>query len=287
MRRPILLAVPLILVLAVALAGALPARAGEIELRYLGNEGFLISAGETKVLVDALYGDGLDGYPVVPSGVRRRAEAAAGEFSGVDVVLASHRHADHFDAPAVARHLAANPGALFASSEEAARLLREHAPELAEQRIRGFWPAEGERATFETEGIRVSAIRMHHGRAPAQNVGFLVEIGGLSLLHVGDSEVSPEEVGSLPLAEDEVDVLMVPFWYLSSAQRRPALEALGARHVVAMHLPAADAPPEYFGRAGSLEGLVSALEEARPDAWIPRATLEARTFRAAVSPEAR
>jgi len=30
-----------------------------VEITYLGNEGFLITAGETRILIDALYGDGL------------------------------------------------------------------------------------------------------------------------------------------------------------------------------------------------------------------------------------
>ena len=34
-------------------------------------------------------------------------------------MLASHHHGDHFDAEAVARHLASNPGARFVSTRQA------------------------------------------------------------------------------------------------------------------------------------------------------------------------
>ena len=59
------------------LAAPAAAIAEGVELTYLGNEGFLIAAGETRVLVDALYGEGLRGYPVVPPAERRRLEEAA------------------------------------------------------------------------------------------------------------------------------------------------------------------------------------------------------------------
>ena len=99
--------------------------AAQVEVTYLGNEGFLLTAGETRVLVDALYGDGIPGYPAVPRDVRRELEAGRGRFAGVDLVLASHAHADHFDPAAVARHLRANPAALFLSTREAVAAVRD------------------------------------------------------------------------------------------------------------------------------------------------------------------
>ncbi|MFQ5351382.1 MAG: MBL fold metallo-hydrolase, partial [Thermoanaerobaculia bacterium] len=108
--------------LLVLLAGVRAATAGageapEVQVIYLANEGFLLEAGETKVLVDALFGEGLRGYPVVPAPIRAELEGARGRFAGVDLILASHFHGDHFDAAAVARHLRANPGAVFLSTD--------------------------------------------------------------------------------------------------------------------------------------------------------------------------
>jgi L-ascorbate metabolism protein UlaG (beta-lactamase superfamily) len=253
--------------------------AGEVEIRYLANAGFLIAAGDTKVLVDALYGDGIAGYPVVPPSLRRRVEAGEQELAGVDLVLASHRHGDHFDAHAVARHLGANQDARFVSSEEAVASLAAVDPGLAD-RATGLWPPEGERASVEHAGIRVTALLLHHGDAPAQNLGLLVEISGLKVAHLGDTEVTAEDLRSLGLADEGIDVALVPYWYFISSRLRSGIGELGALQVVAMHLPAPDAPPAYLAPAKSFDALVEAVRAADPEAWIPLRPLEERRFRA-------
>jgi L-ascorbate metabolism protein UlaG (beta-lactamase superfamily) len=250
----------------------------EVAVTYLGNAGFLIAAGETKVLVDALYGDGLAGYPVVPPLIRRRAEDGERELAGVDVVLASHRHGDHFDAGAVARHLAANPQSRFVSTAEAVASLVAVDPGLADRAV-GLWPPAGERASVEHAGVRVTALRLHHGDAPAQNLGLLVEVGGFRLVHLGDTEVTADELRPLGLAAEGIDVALVPYWYFISGRRRPAIGEFGARQMVAVHFPAPDAPPEYFHPASSFGALVDAVRTADPEVWIPLSALETRSFR--------
>ena len=169
-------------VLFLILATPWAAAAGEgVELTYLGNEGFLIAAGETRVLVDALFGDGLSGYPVVPPVPRRQAEEAAGSFAGVDLVLASHHHGDHFDPRAVGRHLIHNQGARFVSTQQALERLRRgfDGYDRVAGRVAGFWPGEGERAAFSHAGIRLTVLNLHHGRGrnpPVQNLGLLIDV---------------------------------------------------------------------------------------------------------------
>ena len=46
-------------------------------------------------------------------------QSVARRFAGVDLILASHFHGDHFDAASVARHLRANPEAVFLSTNQA------------------------------------------------------------------------------------------------------------------------------------------------------------------------
>jgi L-ascorbate metabolism protein UlaG (beta-lactamase superfamily) len=252
-------------------------RAQDVELRYLGNAGFLVVAGDAKVLVDGLYGAGLAGYTVVPDGVRDDAEAAAGVFAGVDLVLASHLHGDHFDARAVARHLGANGGARFVSTTEAVAALLALDETLA-ARATAFWPALGEperlvhvaaSGSAEEAGLELTVLRFPHGENPTQNLGLLMQIGGLKLLHLGDTEIGAEEVRAFGLRAEGIDVALVPYWYLVSARWRRALEELGARELVIMHVPAADAPRDYFWPKESFAGLAAAVREAAPMAWLP------------------
>lgn len=258
---------------------ALPVAAGAsgVEVRYLGNEGFLLVAGESKVLIDALYGGGIRGYPAVPADIRSRAEAAEGEFAGVDLVLASHFHGDHFDAPAVARHLRANPDARFVSTRQAAERLRDQASELAD-RASGFWPEDGAREAVEHAGIRVTALRLHHGSVPAQNLGLIIELAGVKLIHLGDTAITAAELRPLALRKEAIDVALVPYWLIDRSSYQSTLDELGARHIVAMHLPVPDAPKRYFGAAVSLRGQVDLIREKLPGAWVPLEPLASRRF---------
>lgn len=249
---------------------------GGVEIVHLGNEGFLLVAGEQKVLIDALFGDGLDNYPAVPLELRQPLEAAQGRFAGVDLVLASHVHPDHFDPTAVARHLKANPGARFVSTEQAAEKLL--AVGVAAEKVSGFWPPDGERRTIEYAGVEVTALRLHHGGSPAQNLGLVITIGGTKVLHMGDTEITAGELAPVGLEALGIDVVLVPYWYLDSRRLAPALAELGEPHLVAMHFPTADAPANYFGDRVDLAGQVEACREAFPDAWMALEPGESRRF---------
>ena len=149
-------------------------------------------------------------------------------------------------------------------------------------RVAAFWPDEGQRAAFSHAGVRLTVLNLHHGRGrnpTVQNLGLLLDVGGLRLLHVGDTEVSAADVRPYRLREEGIDVALVPYWLLLYDNFRPMLEELGARHTVAMHLPSRDAPESYFDPAQDLEGLKDLIRELHPRVWVPERALAARRFR--------
>lgn len=258
-----------------------PAPAGGLEITYVGNEGFLIASGETKVLVDALYRQGVAGYLVHPPALREKLESAAPPFDGVDIVLATHFHADHFDAGAVAAHLEASPGALFVSTPQAVEKMRAGSgwPGIRD-RVRETFPPVGDRFMVTHGGATVTAVNLHHGRGrPIQNLGFIIEVGGRRLLHMGDTQASREDLAPHRLEDSGIDICLIPYWYLTDGSlREAAMREVRPRTVVPIHIPAADAPASYFGEPGALEGLLAAIDEAHPGAVIFREPLERRTF---------
>ncbi len=254
-----------------------------VEVTHLANEGFLIAAGETKVLVDALYGDGIAGYAVVPDEPRSQLEAASGRFEGVDLVLASHYHDDHFNARAVARHLKNNPGARFVSTLQAVdRLKRLESFEDLADRIEGYWPEEGATETVEYAGIKVTVLNLHHGRGrrpPVQNLGLLIDLGGVRLLHVGDTEVTVKDVQAYALGDANIDVLFAPGWFFGYKQWKPLLEEIDASSTIVMHLAEPSAPASYFGPAGSRAKRIERILQTDPEAIILE-SMETRSFSA-------
>lgn len=265
------------LVAALVLLAAVPSPAGEaggVTVTYLANEGFLIEAGETRVLVDALFGDGLRGYPVVPAALREELENARGRFADVDLILASHEHGDHFDARAVARHLRASPRTVFLSTEEAvADLRRELGDAAAKLELVAAAPGPGRRAGLELPGISVEVLDLHHGRLPVDNLGLVLRLGGLAVLHAGDTDATAADLEPYRELLAGVDVALVPSWLLAQAAWREI-----GRHLVVMHLAAPDAPASWFGPSGSLAAAVAEIHAGLPEAWVPLEPLASRRY---------
>lgn len=125
------------------------------------------------------------------------------------------------------------------------------------------------------------------------NEGFLIEAEGrvvmIDALYVGlPGYVAPtEEIGSIDLRDRNIDVAFVPFWLLEERQNaRSYLEPIGAAAVVAMHIPASDAPPSYLAPGKDLEDLIRLLEDITPGVVILPEVMDTRVFTSGTSKEA-
>jgi L-ascorbate metabolism protein UlaG (beta-lactamase superfamily) len=220
---------------------ALPAAAQtcKLDATYLANEGVMLRSGEHKVLIDALFRRAMDPYGNHAPSVLEQLETAAADFAGTDIVLATHRHADHFDPASVARHLAANPDAIFIGTAESADQVRAADLKIA-ARVREV-AATGE-SVFRHAGITVRAYRLlHSGRkhwADPQSLGFIVEIAGKRVFHSGDSEGTPGNYQALCPDCPGVDAALVAYWYMMSASNRAMLsDFLKPKRLLAIHVP--------------------------------------------------
>lgn len=256
----------------------------ELHITSLGNEGFFIEAGSSTVIVDGLY-RGLGGY-VKPSEQQRRArERAEPPFDKVDLVLVTHNHPDYFDAAVVASHLEANTDAVLITTPMAVDLLREEGERFRSisERVHEVYPPEGESEYLEAGEIEIEVLNLHHGRnrsLQVENLGFVVEMNGVSFLHLGDTLATPEELSGLDLAQKGIDLAFVPYWHLLDAKTAgDYVDVIGASKFVAMHMPAADAPPCYLDPAANLEGLIQMVAGATPGVLVLTEVMEERKIR--------
>jgi L-ascorbate metabolism protein UlaG (beta-lactamase superfamily) len=216
---------------------ATPANA--LEVTYLANEGFMIAGGGRKLLIDALFREGVEGYATITPATRELLEQARGPFDGVDAVFATHFHDDHFDAEAVLAHLTHNPHAFFFSTNQAEDKLRSTGKfDAFKTRVVAALPKEGERFHSGHRGIYIQLLNIHHGRGrPVENLGFIIEIAGKRVLHIGDSEAESAVFQKYDVAKDRVDVAFLPFWYfLNDDFKRAVRELIRPRHIVVMHI---------------------------------------------------
>jgi L-ascorbate metabolism protein UlaG (beta-lactamase superfamily) len=205
-----------------------------VKVTYVGNSGFLITVGEKKVLVDALF----TGFPpdyTLPAQVRDLLAKALPPFDHIDLILATHNHADHFDAALVRLHLQNDPQTVFISTSQAVKQL----PDFAARAIAAD-PRTGTPVNTRANGIQVEAIYLNHGSPPNDpneifNNAYLVTIGKVKFFHTGDVG-DLQDVRPYRLPEQKIDLGFVQHFYFRQAGTRSQLEALvGAKYWFPIH----------------------------------------------------
>lgn len=212
--------------------------AAQLQVTPVANAGVALGCGPAQsgatVLVDSLFRQGVRGYETVPPDQLARLEKAQPPFDSVRVVLATHRHADHFDAASVAAHLAANAKAEFWGTSQTADTVSA----IPSQRVRPV--KSGDTLTFEGGSVRF--ILVPHN-APhlwsIENVVLIVTYCGQTTLFTGDAETTAEAFA--PVTAGKLDAAFVPWWFLTGAGGRQVVDGiLKPRIVWAVHGDIAD-----------------------------------------------
>lgn len=211
-----------------------------VTLTYLGNMGVLLEAGERRIVVDGFHRGGLAEYAAVPVRLLEPLEGARPPFTSLTAALTTHRHKDHFDSRSVASRLTADSLVLYAGPPEVIDSVSAALPALPNRsRIRAVRPIGDDRIRI-ADGIL--GLNLPHNPTPsrrAENVGYLIEIGGLKVLHVGDADPTIENYRGQRLGEERVDIAIVPFWYLLGENDR-VRQLIQPRVWVATHVPPSD-----------------------------------------------
>lgn len=220
--------------------GNSPAGSG-LRLEYVANCGVLVSAGKSKVLVDALFDKPNPDYRGPSPEAVDRIKKGEPPFDGVGLVLVTHNHPDHFDAALAARCLRAMSKARMLAPADA----------VAELRKTADWPAikarvvpldlkVGEKTVRKLKGVKILALRtLHSGdRESPMNIVYLFELGGRRVLHEGDSNGKPDVLRGLVPDGTRVDLALVHYWFpLEPTCAQWLQTGFTAEHVALTHLP--------------------------------------------------
>jgi L-ascorbate metabolism protein UlaG (beta-lactamase superfamily) len=181
---------------------------GRVALCWLGQAGFIVRGSRATALIDPFLAP-YEGR-LYESGLPPAAAA------GVDIVLCTHEHVDHFDAdsaPAIAK---ASPGAAFVVPAPIVDMVTEAG--VPYERVVGAQPGE----PVEVAGVVVGALPAMHGVTMEDAYGFgetlsdglvrflgyVLDLDGVRLYHAGDT-IHYEGMESR-LRELSVDVAMLP-----------------------------------------------------------------------------
>lgn len=248
-------------------------KTSSLEISLIANEGFFIKSSDKKVLVDALFREGVAGYDTVPTELRNQIEQAVKPFDKIDLILASHYHADHFDATAVVAHLQSNPNALFVSTNQSIEKLKTTEQwQKIKDRATGIVPKEGDKKNITHNGIELTVFYLHHGRGrPIENLGLIFKIGGKNFLHIGDTEANADDFRQYNLVDEKIDLAFVPYWFLLGERSKASVrEQIKAKHIVPMHMPLNSDLDDYVKKAGGWDVVLKNIKTEFPNAIIFR-----------------
>jgi L-ascorbate metabolism protein UlaG (beta-lactamase superfamily) len=243
-----------------------------VTITYLANEGVLLASGSTQVLIDALFLRYGPEYAVPADSTQAALERAAAPFESVDLILVTHRHGDHFHSAPLAAHLRANPEAALLTSQQVIDSIR-HVPGVARlaPRMVARTMAPGTRRRALVNGIPVDLLGLPHGgrrHRHVEHLGYVVELGGRRVLHLGDAELSEATLAPLRLDTTRIDVALIPAWAVTDRESREAIRRwVRPRQVVAFHLSEGAGPGE-----------VSEVQAAWPGAGVFSRSLEVRRW---------
>ena len=185
-----------------------PEIAGTMNMTWLGQAGFAIRAGATTALVD----------PFLAPYEGRRYESAvrADEAAGLDVVLCTHEHVDHFDAVSASAFARSSPECVFVVPTPIVDMVTEVG--VAHDRVIGMQPGDVQKIG----GLSVRAVPAMHGvtmedaygfgeelsGGQVRFLGYVLEADGVRAYHAGDT--IPYDGMDVILRELQVDVALLP-----------------------------------------------------------------------------
>jgi len=245
----------------------------DITITQLANEGVIISDDETRVMIDGMVVEPYSIYGGLPAEAVPLFDQVSGPFSGIDLALVSHRHHDHNQPRYACDFIQQSADTLLATSPQVLGLMREKCREFitGSPRVREIAPEYGQPVVFSQAGAKVTVFPLSHGTrkyARIQNYGQLLEIGGLTVLHIGDAAMNPADFDQAGLGGVDVDVALIPFWYFQPGPGEEVVRSfMNAPFKIAVHIPPAE-----------MQEVVEHLQENFPDVMVLKNPLDQARF---------
>ncbi len=245
----------------------------DITLTQLANAGILVSDGETRIIIDGMVVEPYAVYGGLPSDVIPMFEQLSGPFADIDLVLVSHRHHEHNQPRYACRFLQQSLVTRFVSSPQVNGLMREKCRTFmtSSPRVQEINPPYGEPHIIELPGARVTVFPLSHGArkyAGIQNFGQLVEMGGMTVLHIGDAAMNPEDFARAGLDQIKIDVVVASFRFFQPGPGSEIMTRFFSNSgKVAMHIP-----------PGEMDEVRAYMSEQFPRVIILKDTLDQAAF---------
>lgn len=211
---------------------------------YVSNAGVLLEIGNKRILIDSLCKSPVAIYKNTHEVIRDQIIYGVPPYDRIDLMLFTHHHGDHFEPEGTVDFLQRNPKAVLVSTPETVKRLLAQEANLDESRLIAPELKASQETVLEIKEIRLRVMSLiHDGKdyRDVENYGFLIEVNGKRVLHVGDAKPMAENFAHLNLDKEAIDLLLVPFPYVGIPKGQSVIQNLiQPKKVAAIHLPHQD-----------------------------------------------
>ncbi|MEP5611066.1 MAG: MBL fold metallo-hydrolase [Cyclobacteriaceae bacterium] len=231
-----------IFILVIYIVSSLTGLAQTLEIWPMANEGVMIKVGEQQVIIDGLFKSTYPQFASTPASIYEKLQNSIAPFNMVELILASHKHSDHFTVPEIARVLkGADQTQLYVNEEMAEEMRSSPMWTMISKRVTEFPYAE--ETVYVRGDIKVRTFPILHARkkpSEMKNTAHVITIDGFNIMHVGDATHGQQDLVDLNVSELDLDVLILPFWFVRDQFGQSFVEKnLPARKYFINHIPPA------------------------------------------------
>jgi L-ascorbate metabolism protein UlaG (beta-lactamase superfamily) len=210
----------------------------ELQITYIANEGFLISAGNNKILIDALFKS--KNYTSPSDSLIAKIINNTAPVDNINYYLVTHSHTDHFNEKMTLEYLTKNAKIKFISTSESCNKLNEIGLNNSQLICQNLEFGElKEISEIKNEQISISAFRLKHGTSTEiNNLAFIIRINDYSIMHMGDAFIlqNEEYINKINWNSYKIDVLFVGYMDVNQYVLEILSKTIKPKNLIMMHI---------------------------------------------------
>jgi len=214
----------------------------DLQITYIANEGFLISSGNTKILIDGLFKS--KHYTSPSDSLISMLTGNKPPVDKINYVFVTHDHQDHFDPKLVSEFLLKNPDSKFISTSESCKMLTDEKINSSNLVCLNLEIGEmKEISEIINDNLSVSAFRLKHGTSTdINNLAYLIRINDFNIMHMGDAFIlqNQEYLENLNWDKYNIDVLFIGYMDANNFVLESLSKTIKPKNLILMHIHSDD-----------------------------------------------